>query len=147
MKIFCTDRVKQDILKLGKKSSYSNLNKLLFDYISEKNTLEEWKSGSRIYLGNPNFICIKKRLGGSGGYRMYYLLTIKGDEITIAAIYPKTGSKGGSDLSDFGKTACIGEALDQITEANRWHITLDIKGETVKFEKERKEDEKVKMIG
>jgi len=66
VKIFCTNRVKNDIEKLEKlekKGSYSALRQLLFDFISKKERIEEWMEGSRIFLGNPNFICIKKRLG------------------------------------------------------------------------------------
>jgi hypothetical protein len=139
VKIFCTDRVKKDITKLSKKSSYSNLKSLIYEFISKRESIEDWMDGSRIHIGNPNFICVKKRLGGSGGYRMYYLLTIKDEEITVAAIYPKTGSKGGSDLSDYGKTACIGEALDQIIENSRWRIDLNSVDLTIEFKKENKE--------
>ncbi len=67
---------------------------LLFDFISKKEAIEDWKDGSRIHLGNPNFICVKKRINGSAGYRMYYLLTIQGNEVTIAALYPKNRING-----------------------------------------------------
>ena len=138
MKIFCTNRVKKDIEKLEKKPSYSNLRSLLFNYMSKKKTTQDWMEGTRIFLGNPNFICVKKRLGGSGGYRMYHLITINEDEVTIAALYPKTGSKGGSDLTDDGKTSCIGEALDQISEKNRWEIVLDTNPDSLSFKLEEK---------
>lgn len=130
----------KDVFKLEKKGSYSDLRSLLFDFISKKETLEDWKEGTRIHLGNPNFLFLKKRIGGSGGYRMYYLLTIHGDEITIAALYPKFGTKGGSDLSDSGKIESIREALDGIVSKTRLKIITLPDKKSIIFETEEKQN-------
>lgn len=132
----------KDVIKLEKKGSYADLRSLLFDFFSKKEALEDWKEGTRIHLGNPNFLCLKKRMGGSGGYRMYYLLTIHGDEITIAALYPKFGTKGGSDLSDSGKIESIGEAIDSIVNKTRWKIITLSDKKSIIFEPEEKNTSK-----
>jgi len=64
---------------------------------------------------------------------MYYLLTIHEEQVTIAALYPKFGSKGGSDLTDEAKVKCIGEALDQIKNTDRWKIDLIVKTKSIAF--------------
>ena len=71
---------------------------------------------------------------------MYYLLTIHGDEITIAALYPKFGTKGGSDLSDSGKIESIREALDGIVSKTRLKIITLPDKKSIIFETEEKQN-------
>lgn len=146
MNFFCTDRVKTDIEKLEKKPSYSNLRLLFYEYLVSHSKPQDWKSGSRLCLDNENFHFIKRYFGGSGAYRLCYVLAIRNGEVTIAGVYPKTGSQGSSNLTDEGKVMILNEAHDGIRNNSRFKIKLDSEKKSISFELEEKKENEILLI-
>lgn len=97
MNIFCTPSIKIDIDAFSKKGSYKNLKKELFLFFNL--IIKGNKSyGLKLNGSSPNPF-YKKRINGSGGYRIYYYaFEIKGF-IFLVALHPKSGKKGKSNLS------------------------------------------------
>ena len=75
MNIYCLEDFKVEFEKLKKKNSYKLIESQTIEYFFNK-TVSELASG--VCLNNSNDTpYIKKRLNGSGGFRFYFLLIIK----------------------------------------------------------------------
>jgi hypothetical protein len=96
---------------LGKKS-YKTIEKDMTDYFFEKD-IDELCSGTRL---NNSDECpyIKKRLKGSGGFRLYYYIIIKNDCLYLMFVHPKTGSLGSSNITDELKANIYKDVLESI---------------------------------
>lgn len=70
---------------------------------------------------------IKKRLNGSGGFRIYFLLVIKDEKIYLMFLHPKTGSLGYENTTDESKALLYKKVLESIKSNNLYRITLDKK--------------------
>jgi len=92
MELFATQSVVDTIKKLEKKPSYSDLRLLFYDYICKHPSFQNWDSSARLRNMSP-IHHIRIRLGGRGGYRVYYVLNLKNDEVIISGLHPKTGKK------------------------------------------------------
>lgn len=120
MNIFCLEEFKIAFEKMKSKKSYKSIEKDIIDYFFDK-SVEELSSGTR--LNNNNEIpYIKKRLNGSGGFRVYFLLIIKDEKLYLMFIHPKTGTLGSENITDESK-------------ADLYELTLDTKINTIIFEK------------
>lgn len=98
MKLFCIEEFKTQYEKCIKNKSYKDLPKELSDYFREKTT-EQLKSGTLLNRSSK-YPYIKKRIAGSGGYRIYYLIVILGDKIILGFVHPKTGKFGVDNIDD-----------------------------------------------
>lgn len=98
MKILCLEDFKFEFEKLKNKKTYRDLEGTVIDYFFDK-PIDRMMSGVR--LNNSNDVpYIKKRLSGSGGYRLYFLLLVKDERLVLMFIHPKTGSMGSSNITD-----------------------------------------------
>lgn len=98
MNIYCIEDFKRNVERLARNKSYSTLQKDIIEYFFNGKNIHEVKSGTR--LNNSDDIpYIKKRLSGSGGYRVYYLLVFVKDSIYLMYVHPKTGSMGSENLT------------------------------------------------
>lgn len=154
VRIFCTEFVKEEIERLEKKGSYSNIRSLWYEYMLKHPTGALWMSGTRFRIGNPHYHCVKRYFGGSGAYRIYYVVAVKGDQVTISAFYPKTGnaSDRATDLTDDGTIKVLKETYESIKSKTRWEIKPDESSKSINFEKEKsdaeeKDKEPVKKSG
>lgn len=98
MKILCLEDFKFESEKIKNKKTYRDLEGTVRAYFFNK-PIDRMMSGVR--LNNSNDVpYIKKRLSGSGGYRLYFLLLVKDERLVLMFIHPKTGSMGSSNITD-----------------------------------------------
>lgn len=112
MHVYCTERFKVEFFKLLAKKQYAALEQDLIDYFFFKK-IEELISGTNLNnsLKTPY---LKKRINGSGGYRVYFLVLIKEENIYLIFVHPKTGPYGASNIKDSSKTMLYKEILEKI---------------------------------
>ncbi len=92
MNLFCIEDFKIEFERLIKKRSYQSLQDELIAYFFIKE-VKDVISGTRLN-GSSDTPLIKKRLDGSGGFRVYYLLLIIKNNLYFMYVHPKTGSLG-----------------------------------------------------
>ena len=123
MKLFCIEDFKIEFEKLKKKNSYSTIEKDIIEYFFNKE-IQELLSGTR--LNNSDTApYIKKRLKGSGGFRVYFLIIIKEDTTYLMFVHPKTGSLGYENITDESKTLLYKKVLDCIKDNKLLMITVE----------------------
>jgi hypothetical protein len=122
MAIFCIEEFKTEYDKLIKSKSYSTLEKDLIIYFFDK-PIEELLSGSRLNGSNENPY-IKKRLKGSGGYRFYFLVIVKDNNLYLMFVHPKTGSFGYDNVKDESKAYLYKTVLDAIKNKNYYRLEV-----------------------
>ena len=123
MQIFCINEFKVEFEKLNSKKQYSSLGKEIIDYFFKKNS-NELLSGTR--LNNSNDIpYIKKRLRGKGGFRLYFLVIVKNEDLYLMFVHPKTGPFGASNITDESKTFLYKQVLAAIKNQNLYILELD----------------------
>lgn len=133
MELFATQSVVDTIKKLEKKPSYSDLRLLFYDYICKHPSFQDWDSSARLSNMSP-IPHIRIRLGGRGGYRVYYVLILKNDEVIISGLHPKTGKKQKSTFSNEEIKASLREALSACRSRDLMlPITLDHDNKTIIF--------------
>ncbi len=133
MNIFCLEEFKIAFEKMKSKKSYKSIEKDIIDYFFDK-SVEELSSGTR--LNNNNEIpYIKKRLNGSGGFRVYFLLIIKDEKLYLMFIHPKTGTLGSENITDESKANLYKKVVECIKNDHLYELTLDTKINTIIFEK------------
>lgn len=98
MQIFCIEDFKDNIRKLTSKKSYRNIEEDIIEYFFNSEDIQDLRSGTNLNQCNDRPY-IKKRLKGSGGYRIYYLLILIDNNVYLMFIHPKTGSVGMDNLS------------------------------------------------
>lgn len=102
LNFYCSNLFKDEYVKLIKKKSYNDLEPAFIDFlaIGSKDT-QDFFEGTKLN-GNidtdPSLI--KKRLLGSGGYRLYYYLYIVKNKIYFIGVHPKTGKRGKANEED-----------------------------------------------
>ena len=112
MEIFCISDFKEAVEKLIKKKSYFSLEIEIIDHFFNK-PVEGLRSGTRLN-NSPDQPYIKKRLEGSGGYRVYYLLLIKEEKVFLMFVHPKTGAYGSSNITDESKNLIYKKVYEAI---------------------------------
>lgn len=131
MQIFCSEDFKSQIEQYLRKNSYREIDEIVINYFFDK-SFEELKSGVR--LNNSDTIpFIKKRLGGSGGYRIYYLL--KDAIVYLMFIYPKTGTFGASNLEDDAKTEIYKNIFEAIQKNDLYSVGQSSDKKSLLFKK------------
>lgn len=123
MEIFCLDDFKVEFDKLKKKNSYSTIEGDIIEYFFKKE-ITQLMSGTRLN-NSDDTPYIKKRLSGSGGFRVYFLLIIKDEKIYLMFVHPKTGSLGYENITDESKALLYKRVLESIKTNNLYKITVD----------------------
>ena len=122
MTIFCLEDFKIQFEKLKKNNSYSSIEKDIIENFFDKE-ISQLASGTR--LNNSDDIpYIKKRLNGSGGFRIYFLLVIKNERVYLMFLHPKTGSLGYENITDNSKALLYKKVLEGIQTNNLYELTI-----------------------
>jgi hypothetical protein len=132
MEIYCIDRFKSEFEKLKSKRSYKSIQKEMSAYFWDKSR-EELASGVRLNH-SEDAPYIKKRLGGSGGYRFYFLLLTQNDRLILMFVHPKTGSMGVSNIDDKSKALIYKQVLEAVKSNNLFKLNLDSTTQEITFE-------------
>ena len=104
MKIFSTPEFKHEFEKLIKNNSYKYLSKEIINNYFGQN-IENISSGTKLNGNSPNAF-IKKRIGGSGGSRLYLLIVQTSDSIYLTFIHPKTRPAGYENIAPDKRLNC-----------------------------------------
>lgn len=133
MEIFCLEDFKDEFDKLKVKKAYWTLEKDIIDYFFNK-TIQDLNSGTRLNNSDETPY-IKKRLRGSGGYRVYFLILIKKENIYLMFIHPKTGPDGAENITDESKSALYKKVLASIKTNDLYKVALNKTQDSILFEK------------
>jgi hypothetical protein len=123
MKFFCIEEFKGQFEKLKKKNAYASIEQDLIDYFFNK-SLEELCSGTRLNNSDTTPY-IKKRMHGSGGFRLYFLLILKDSNVYLMFVHPKTGSMGYDNITDESKAALYKTVLTCIKTNNLYEVSME----------------------
>ncbi len=123
MTIFCIEDFKVQFEKLKKKNSYSSIEADIIEYFFDKE-IQLLTSGTRLN-NSDDTPYIKKRLNGSGGFRIYFLLVIKDEKIYLMFLHPKTGSLGYENITDDSKALLYKKVLESIKTKNLYEVVVD----------------------
>ncbi len=132
MTIFCLEDFKIQFEKLKKKNSYLSIEKDIIDYFFGKE-IKELISGTRLN-NSAEAPYIKKRLNGSGGFRVYFLLIVKDEKLYLMFVHPKTGSMGFDNITDESKSMLYKKVLRNIL--NNELYLLSVEENTIIFKKQ-----------
>lgn len=130
MKIFCLPEFKTEFEKLKKKNSYKSVEPQIIQYFFNK-SVPELCTGVRLNNSDTSPY-IKKRLEGSGGFRVYYLLIIKDGNLYLMFLHPKTGPMGADNIKDESKALLYKKVLEAIKSNQLFELTIT-KDQTLQF--------------
>jgi hypothetical protein len=82
---------------------------------------------------NQNCPFIKKRIEGSSGFRLYYLLIIVKENLYLAYLYPKTGSLGIENINADKRNEILKNTYIAIEKRSLFKIDFDEKNRTCLF--------------
>jgi len=133
MELYCLEDFKVEFDKLKSKKSYKTIEQEIITYFFGKST-EQLCSGVRLNH-SIDVPYIKKRLGGRGGFRVYFLLVIKNDSLYLMFVHPKTGSQGSDNITDESKAYLYKKILECIQSEDLYKLSLDDSKKTIKFDK------------
>lgn len=68
---------------------------------------------------------IKKRLQGRGGFRVYFLLIVKDENVYLMYLHPKTGTLGYENITDESKALPYKKVLECIKTNNLFIVTVE----------------------
>lgn len=123
MTILCLEDFKTQFEKLKKKNSYSSIEDDIIEYFFNKE-LQQLISGTRLNNSDTTPY-IKKRLKGSGGFRVYFLLIIKDEKVYLMFLHPKTSSLGYENITDESKALLYKKVLECIKTNNLFEVTVE----------------------
>jgi hypothetical protein len=123
MTILCLEDFKIQFERLKKKNSYSSVESYIIEYFFNKN-ISQLTSGTRLN-NSDDTPYIKKRISGSGGYRVYFLLLIKDEKLYLMFLHPKTGSLGYENITDESKALLYKKVLEAIQSNNLYNVTVE----------------------
>ena len=123
MEIYCLEDFKVEFDKLKKKNSYSSIESDILSYFFDKE-VSQLMSGTRLN-NSEETPYIKKRLNGSGGFRIYFLLLVKDEKVYLMFVHPKTGSLGYENITDESKALLYKKILESIRNDTLYKITVD----------------------
>jgi hypothetical protein len=124
MAVRCTETFYKEINKLKKNNSYRSIETDIFDYLFNS-SIDTIKMGSSRLNGSNESPFIKKRIDGSGGYRLYLLVQINKEDILLSFLHPKTGSLGFENINDAYKLAIYKDAVSSLKNNNYYVITYE----------------------
>lgn len=123
MTILCLEDFKIQFEKLKKKNAYASIEADVIDYFFDKE-MKDIVSGTRLN-NSDDTPYIKKRLNGSGGFRIYFLLVIIKDNVYLMFIHPKTGSLGYDNINDASKALLYKKVLECIKTNNLFKVSVE----------------------
>jgi len=123
MTILCLEDFKVQFEKLKKKNSYSSIEEDIIEYFFDKE-IQQLISGTRLN-NSDDTPYIKKRLNGSGGFRIYFLLVIKNGNVYLMFLHPKTGSLGYENITDDSKALLYKKVLECIKTNNLYEVIVE----------------------
>ena len=123
MTIYCIESFKNALEKLGKKKPYKSLEQEIISYFFNR-PATELISGTRLNnsISEPY---IKKRLEGSSGYRLYFLILVKNDNLYLMFVHPKTGPDGADNIDDNHKAYLYKNVLQCIRDQDLYLLQLN----------------------
>lgn len=133
MQIYCIEDFKKEFDKLISKKSYKNLESEIINYFFNKPT-EVLLSGTRLNNSDKTPY-IKKRLGGGGGFRFYFLVLIKQDSLYLMFVHPKFGSMAASNIKDESKALLYKKVLSCIQHNKLYNLSLNDANNKILFRK------------
>ena len=133
MTLFCLEEFKVAFEKLKSKKSYHSIENDIIDYFFDK-SVEELASGTRLN-NSSEMPYIKKRLNGSGGFRLYFLLIIKDENLYLMFIHPKTGKLGSENITDESKAELYKKVVECIKNNDLYKLALDTEANLIIFQK------------
>ena len=77
-----------------------------------------------LIMTNTEETYIKKRLGGSGGYRIYFLVHINKSNVYLMFVHPKPVLKRSENITDEHKAMLYKNILSAIESNNLFEVTL-----------------------
>lgn len=133
MEIYCLEDFKVEFEKFKSKNSYKTIEQEVINYFFGK-TSQELCTGVRLNhsIDSPY---IKKRLGGRGGFRIYFLLILKNDSLYLMFVHPKTGSQGSDNITDESKSYLYKKVLKCIKSEDLYKLSLDEAKKNINFNK------------
>lgn len=131
MEFFCTEEFKDEFLKLLKKKSYSDLDKEFHKYLFANNNQF---TGTRLN-GGAYPPMIKKRISGSGGYRLYYVWYVKDNKLYFMWVHPKTGSDGKQNIDKDLLKELANKLYEDIKNNNLFEVKENNSKDGVNFSK------------
>lgn len=133
MHIYCIEDFKKEFENLVSKNAYKSLESEIIKYFFNK-PISKLLSGAR--LNNSDVTpYIKKRIGGSGGFRCYFLVLIKDESLYLMFVHPKSGPKGSRNLKDDSKAYLYKKVLSCIKEKQFYELTLNSNENKIIFNK------------
>lgn len=133
MDLYCLEDFKVEFDKLKSKKSYKTIEQEIINYFFGKSA-EQLCSGIRLNH-SIDVPYIKKRLGGRGGFRVYFLLVIKNDSLYLMFVHPKTGSQGSDNITDESKAYLYKKVLACIQSEDLYKLSLEESKKEIKFDK------------
>ena len=133
MKIFCLAEFKIEFEKLKSKKSYNSIENDVIDYFFDK-SVQELCAGTRLN-NSSDTPYIKKRINGKGGFRFYFLLIIKDENLFLMFVHPKTGSLGYENITDESKAYLYKKILGCIKTKELLELTLNQEKTNILFKK------------
>lgn len=133
MEIYCLEDFKVEFEKLKSKKSYRTIEQEIINYFFDKK-LEQLRSGTRLNHSDE-VPYIKKRLGGRGGFRVYFLLVIKNESLYLMFVHPKTGAQGSDNITDESKAYLYKKVLECIQSEELYTMSLDESKKKIRFDK------------
>lgn len=131
MNVFCLSRFETEFNKLIRKPSYKNLPELLCKHFAGK-AIEDIQSGT-LLNANSEIPFIKKRLGGSGGYRLCYYVIVLNGNVFLTGVHAKSGSMGFSNYSDAAYKKMKDDFAEAIKSSNYKKVVFDTKKKRISF--------------
>lgn len=125
MTILCLEEFKAQFEKLKKKNAYSSIEDDIIAYFFDKE-IQQLISGTRLN-NSDDTPYIKKRLNGSGGFRIYFLLIIKNEKVYLMFLHPKTGSLGYENITDDSKALLYKKVLECIKTNDLYEVNVENK--------------------
>ena len=123
MNIYCLEDFKLAFDKLKTKKSYRTIEHDLISYFFNKN-INQLLSGTRLNQSDTAPY-IKKRIKGSGGFRVYFLILIKNENLYLMFVHPKTGTLGGRNITDKSKTALYKKVYQAIENDDLFELIVE----------------------
>lgn len=133
MELYCLEDFKVEFEKLKSKKAYKTLEQEIINYFFGKTT-QELCSGTRLNNSDDSPY-IKKRLGGRGGFRVYFLLLIKNESLYFMFVHPKKGTHGSDNITDESKAHLYKKVLDCIQSGELYKLKLSKTKKEILFTK------------
>jgi|GEM_PF-486173 len=142
--LYCLDDFKVEIEKLSKYKSYASLEAEVLKHFHGK-TIAEARNGT-LLNASETMPYVKKRIKGSGGYRVYFLAIIKENCLYLMYVHPKTGPEGSENITREARTEFLNKVIDAITmDEGLYKVAPDAKKQKLVFTKKKKGEPELKI--